>query len=306
VTLRRAFTANLPLKLTSLVLALLLWLFAASEEPASSLVQVDLAVQPPAGRTMIRPLEPIRALVVGPRRELLKLSTVPIRLSRVLPDTTEVDEVQLDLVPGEVELPRGVDARVQDLEPRRVTVELDSTMQRVVPVAPVVYLRADSGFVLAGISVVPGMVRLLGPRDRIRRVDSVRTVPLEVHPGDTTVERSMDLDTAGIGPVRIHPATVTARVEVEPVTERTMTGIPVRLPSSALTSLRPDPEVVVVHLRGREGRLKALTEETVVVVADWSGAVRPARVPLRVLVPAGLTAQAVPDSVDLKARGRDG
>jgi len=306
VTLRRAFTANLPLKLTSLVLALLLWLFAASEEPASSLVPVDLAVQPPAGRTLIRPLEPIRALVVGPRRELLKLSTVPIRLSRVLPDTTEVDEVQLDLAPGEVELPRGVDARVQDLEPRRVTVELDSTVQRVVPVAPVVYLRADSGFVLAGISVVPGMVRLLGPRDRIRRVDSVRTVPLEVHPGDTAVERRLDLDTTGIGPVRIHPATVTARVEVEPVTERTMSGIPVRLPSSALTGLRPDPEVVAVHVRGREGRLKALTEETVVVVADWSGAVRPARVPLRVLVPAGLTAQAVPDSVDLKARGRDG
>ncbi len=35
MSLRSALTANLPLKLTSLVLALLLWLLAASEEPDS-------------------------------------------------------------------------------------------------------------------------------------------------------------------------------------------------------------------------------------------------------------------------------
>jgi hypothetical protein len=199
-----------------------------------------------------------------------------------------------------------VAVRVQDLQPRVVVVELDSTVQRVVPVAPVVYLRADSGFVLAGVSVAPGMVRLLGPRDRVRRVDSIRTEPLEVVGGGGPVERLIGLDTAGLGPVRIHPASVTARVDVEAITERIFSGVPVRLASAAAQSLSPSPDVVAVRVRGREARLNALTEESIVVVADWTGPAKPARVPLRVLAPPGLTAEAEPDSVSLEPRRRDG
>jgi hypothetical protein len=306
VSLRSALTANLPLKLTSLILALLLWLLASSEEVASSLLQVDVAVRPPAGRTMIRPLAPVHALVVGPRRELLKLSTAPVRLVHVLPDTLEADEVELPLTAGEVEIPRGVAVRVQDVQPRVLQVALDSTVQRMVPVAPVVHLRGDSGFVLADVSVVPGMVRLLGPRDRVRRVDSVRTEPLELIGSEAPMERFVPLDTAGMGPIRFHPVRVSARVEVEAITERTLSGIPVRLTSAAGAALRPSPDTVSVRVRGREARLGALTEESIVVVADWSGPARPARVALRVLAPAGITAQAEPDSVSLQLRDRDG
>jgi YbbR domain-containing protein len=306
VSLRAALTADLPLKLTSLVLALLLWLLAAGEEPASSLLQVQVAIRPPAGRVMIRPVDPVQALVVGPRRELLKLSASPVRLSRVLPDTLEADEVRLELAPGEVELPRGVAVRVQDLQPRVLTVELDSTVQRTVPVSPVVHLRADSGYVLSEVSVVPGMVRLLGPRDRVRRVDSVRTLPLELFGDELRAERVLELDTAELGPVRVHPARVTARVELEAITERTLTGVPVRLASETGATLRASPETVTVRLRGREARLGAILPASIVVVADWSGSATPARVELRVLAPAGITARAEPDSVSLEPRGTDG
>lgn len=306
MSLRAALTADLPLKLTSLVLALLLWLLAAGEEPASSLLQVQVAIRPPAGRVMIRPVDPVQALVVGPRRELLKLSASPVRLSRVLPDTLEADEVRLELAPGEVELPRGVAVRVQDLQPRVLTVELDSTVQRTVPVSPVVHLRADSGYVLSEVSVVPGMVRLLGPRDRVRRVDSVRTLPLELFGDELRAERVLELDTAELGPVRVLPARVTARVELEAITERTLTGVPVRLASEAGATLRASPETVTVRLRGREARLGAIAPASIVVVADWSGSATPARVELRVLAPAGITARAEPDSVSLEPRGTDG
>jgi len=134
VSLRRALTADLPLKLTSLVLSVFLWFLAAGEEPASALVPVDVTVRPPAGRTVLREAGPVLAIVTGPRRELLKLSTAPMRLTRVLPDTTAGDEVQLEVGPGDLELPRGVDIHVQDVRPRVMAVELDSTFQRVVPV----------------------------------------------------------------------------------------------------------------------------------------------------------------------------
>ena len=50
MNLRRALTADLPLKLTSLGLSVFLWFLAAGEEPASTLVPVDMSVQAPAGR----------------------------------------------------------------------------------------------------------------------------------------------------------------------------------------------------------------------------------------------------------------
>ncbi|HUR94668.1 MAG TPA: hypothetical protein VMY76_08795 [Gemmatimonadales bacterium] len=172
--LRSAFTANLPLKVTSLALSVFLWFLAAGEEPASALLPVELSVRAPPGRTVVHTGGPVRALVSGPRRELLKLSASPMRLIRVVPDTTATDQVDLDLGPGDLELPRGVDVHVQDVQPRRVGVNLDSTFQRVVPVRAVVQLQPGTGQAMSAIEVVPGTVRLLGRRDEIRRIATVQ------------------------------------------------------------------------------------------------------------------------------------
>jgi len=305
VSLRRALTADLPLKLTSLGLSVFLWFLAAGEEPASTLVPVDMTVQAPAGRTVLRTEGPVRALVTGPRRELLKLSAAPMHITRVIADTTIADEVRVDLGPGDLELPRGVDVHVQDVQPRSVAVQLDSTFQRVVPVRAVVRLPPETGHVLSAIDVVPGTVRLLGPREELTHIDSARTVPLEVAQADGPVEETLALDTSGFGRVRAVPAEVTVRVDVEREGERTLRDIPVRLSSELAATARPEQPTVDVLVRGAASRLGRLARDSVPVVVDWAGT-PPARVPLRVLAPTGITAIAVPDSVTLIRRSRDG
>jgi YbbR domain-containing protein len=305
VTLRRALTADLPLKATSLGLSLFLWLLAAGEEPASTLVPVDVTVQPPAGRSVLHTEGPIHALVSGPRRELLKLSASPMHVTRVLSDTTVADEVRVDVGPGDLELPRGADLHVQDVEPRSVAVQLDSTFQRVVPVRAVVRLPRETGHVLSAIAVVPGTVRLLGPRDAVSNIDSALTVPLEMARADGPVEETLALDTSGFGRVRAVPSEVTIRVDVAAVGERTLRDVPVRLSSELAAVARPERSSVDVRVRGAVSRLSGLARDSVPVVVDWNG-VPPARVPLRVLAPAGLEAVAVPDSLTLVRRSGDG
>jgi YbbR-like protein len=306
VTFRGALTADLPLKFTSLGLSVFLWFIAAGEEPASTLVPVDLSVQPPAGRTVVRTQGPVRALVTGSRRELLRLSTTPMRLTRILPDTTAADVVQVELTPGELEIPRGVDVHVQDVQPRAVAVELDSTFQRVVPVQAVVRLPPETGQVLSAIAVVPGTVRLLGPRDAIEGIDSVRTQPLEVARADGPVEESLALDTSGLGRVRVLPAQVTVRVSIEAMGERTLTRVPVRLPSDLAAVVRPERATVEVRVRGPAIRLGSLSRDSVPVVVDWTGPPGEGRAALRVLAPPGLDARALPDSLSLVRRSGDG
>jgi YbbR-like protein len=307
VSLRTALTADLPLKLTSLALSLFLWLLAAGEEPVSALMTVDLTVRAPVGRSLVHPPGAVRALVVGPRRELLKLSASPVRISRVLPDSIEGDEVRVELSPGEIELPRGITARVQDVQPRAVTVALDPTEQRVVPVHPVVRVTGVAGFTAGRVTVVPGTVRLQGPTDRIDGIDSLLTQPLEVAGADGPVEQTVALDTAGLGPaVRLQPAKATVRVEVEPVHERTFDAVPVRLPSRAAALWAPVLDSVMVRVRGRAARLASLQPDSVVVLAEWLGPTPPGRVVLRVVTPAGVSGRAEPDSVDIVARRASG
>lgn len=301
-----ALTANLPLKLTSVGLAVFLWFLAAGEEPASTLVPVELMVRPPAGRAVVRTVGPLRALVTGPRRELLKLSTSPMRVTRALPDSTAADEVRVEVSPGDLELPRGVDVHVQDVQPRVIAVELDSTFQRVVPVRAVVRVAPSAGDVTSAIAVVPGTVRLLGPRDAIQRLDSVQTLPLELDRADGPVEETLPLDTSGFGRVRALPAVVTVRVEVEAVGERTLTAIPVRLSSDLAAVARSERGTVEVHVRGAAARLGALDADSVPVVVDWTGPPGIGRARLRVLAPAGLQAVPAPDSVALVRRRADG
>ena len=304
--LRQALTANLPLKLTSLFLSVFLWFMAAGEEPASALLPVDLSVRPPPGRSVVQQPGALRALVVGPRRELLKLSAAPLRLTRILPDSTEGDDVRLDVGPGDIELPRGVQVHVQDVQPRGLEIGLDSTFQRLVPVEAVVRLQAEAGHALGTIAVLPGTVRLFGPRDLIERIDSVRTLPLEVSRADGPLEQTLPLDTTAFGRVRVTPATVMVRVEVEEVGERTLTDVPVRLPSELAATARPARASVEVQVRGAVSRLRALRRDSVTVLVDWSGGNVPGRVRLRVLPPVGLKAVAMPDSLDLVRRSTDG
>jgi hypothetical protein len=73
----------------------------------------------------------------------------------------------------------------------------------------------------------------------------------------------------------------------------------VQLPSALAGSLKPDRDTVTVRVRGLRSRLAALTPDSVAVTVE--PAVRagapPPRARLRVLLPAGLTGKATPDSV---------
>ncbi|HEX5385559.1 MAG TPA: hypothetical protein VFW66_02545 [Gemmatimonadales bacterium] len=304
MSLRSALLADWPLKLTSLVLSVMLWLAASGEEPASGLLSVEVRVHPPPGRTIVHPPDPLRATVVGPRRDLLKLSGGPLLLTRILPDTLTADSVQLEFAPLDLILPHGVSARVQDIEPHRETVELDPVAQRMVTVHPVVRLAADSGYELeGGVSVVPGEVRIAGSQDAVARIDSVVTLPLTPARAGGFTETRVAIDTGTLGGIRVFPSRVTVSLTVHATGTRALWPVPVQLASATADAWQLDRDLVVVRVHGPRGRLGALTPDSVVVTVEQpaTGLV-PGRAALRVVAPAGLTGTAAPESVTVAPR----
>jgi hypothetical protein len=120
--LQRAF-ANWPLKLTSVLLAILLWIVAALEEPISRRVRAHLELEAPAGHVLLGAPAAATVQLTGPAREFLKLGSRPVEVLKTVVDSAEGDRV-VDLEPADVILPRGVSARALDVLPARITVRL--------------------------------------------------------------------------------------------------------------------------------------------------------------------------------------
>ena len=301
MTLRDSLTRNWTLKLTSLLLAVILWLMATAEEPATTTVPVRIAVQAPPGRTLLHPPEDVTAIVTAPRGDLLRLAPDGLVIIRTLPDSA-MRRVELEIGPNDVDIPNGVDVRVHDVHPRRLTLELDAVESRSVPVRPLLRLPSDSSLALAaGISVEPDSVLLTGPREQILRLDTVYTLPLDLG-GSSPAAQRVRIDTVGFETVRVEPQVVVVSAEVGAVARRTIDDVPLHLPSDITDSLRADVTAVSVLVQGDPSRLSRITPDSVIVTtAGAAGA--SGRTALLVVAPVGLRTRAVPDSVRLVPRG---
>lgn len=115
----RRLVANWPLKLTSVLLAILLWVVASLEEPVSRRVRAHVELDPPADRVLMGVPTAATVQLVAPAREFLKLGARQVTLAKGVTDSAEGD-ASIAFTPADVVLPRGVSARVVDVEPEKV------------------------------------------------------------------------------------------------------------------------------------------------------------------------------------------
>lgn len=120
--LQRAF-ANWPLKLTSVLLAMLLWVVAALEEPINRRVRAHLELEAPAGRVIVGAPTTASVQLTAPAREFLKLGSRPVQVLKTVVDSAEGDRV-VALDPSDVILPRGISARALDVLPAQVVIRV--------------------------------------------------------------------------------------------------------------------------------------------------------------------------------------
>ena len=117
---RAAFSDRLALKVTAVALAVVLWFSVSVREPAEQIVTVRFLPSLESGLTLQHPPVPIRALVRGSGRDILKLYSTPPAI-RMSVGGDAGDSISLPIRPTDVEMPPGVVAQVRDVQPRRIT-----------------------------------------------------------------------------------------------------------------------------------------------------------------------------------------
>ncbi len=111
--------------IAALLLAVILWVIVSAEETAATWVPVRVMLTLDTTVALREPVPPVRAFVVGRRRDLIQLVQSPPVLQRAITND-DADSVRIELYERDLDLPTGSDARVRDVKPRMLTIRLKS------------------------------------------------------------------------------------------------------------------------------------------------------------------------------------
>jgi hypothetical protein len=305
----RTLTYQWRLKLTSLALAILLWVVVSAEQVTSQWIPVRVdAVVRDADYVLAGGAEPavVRVRFRGAGRELWELALERPTLVLAVRNVGNARTFALD--PGMVRFTeglRGVEAT--DVRPSVVRLDLQRVVTRRVPVHARIGARSAEHFVLEDTPrVTPATVELTGPEAALSQVEGVRTRAFEIVRDDSTFSQQVNLDTGALGGIRVSAQEVRVSGRVDRRVDRAFPVMPVAVPPGYV----PMPGQVEVHVSGAErtvGRLTPRDVRAVVRLDSIPRDVPPGGVAVPVTVvgaPPGSSARAVPNRVRI-ARAAD-
>ncbi len=190
----RRIVDNLPLKVLSGALAVVLWFVIAGEKSSEMGISVPLEL-----RNFPADLELTGDAV---DRVEVRLRASQSIIQRIAPGevsahvdlaTMRAGEHIVHLGDSTVRVPFGV--RVVKITPSVLTIGLEPTVRRRVPVRPRLLGEPAAGFTLGKVTSEPAEIYLKGPRSRVDALESVFTepVPMESARGTVTVDVNVGL-----------------------------------------------------------------------------------------------------------------
>jgi hypothetical protein len=250
---------NLSLKLLSLVLALALWFViagAATSEMGLS-VPVELRNVPRDLELTGEPVDRVEVRVRATPGVIQGLGPGDVAAQVDLAGAGEGERI-VHMGENAIRVPFGV--KVVKITPSILTLNLERTVAKSVPVRPRVTGRPATGYEIAEVAPQPEQVEIVGPRSRVREIESAFTEPVSVDGADATLTENVAL---GLEDplLRINGssrAKVTARIR--PVHERRVFEAPVAVRGGAASV---SPARVRVVLEGPAEVLKSVAEENV-------------------------------------------
>ncbi len=293
----------------SLFFALVMWGFVTLRFEYLETFSVPLVVQNIRPGFAIRSPVPQTILLrihgSGWRIAMMKIAKPPectIDLSSVNSEITVSIE---KILRKAIALPS--DIEVVDIFPESLTITLDATTQKKVPVQPLCHIQIREGYIQVGkIDVQPDSITISGARGVVDTIAEWTTKYITFSDLHTPVRQQVALvDTTEV-PLTLSQPAVMVSFDVQPFAEKTLSRIPIDIsavPFNRQVILFP-PSIDVV-VRGGISQLSTVQADEVTasihyssILLDTSGSVRP-----EVNIPKGLTLVTLkPDRVEYVIR----
>ncbi|RMF80976.1 MAG: hypothetical protein D6739_09705, partial [Nitrospirae bacterium] len=184
---------NLPLKLLSLLLASLVWLFVMGEEHSERSYSVPVQItRLPEGLVLLNEEEPVvEVRVSGPRGILNNLSDDDFTATLDLAPYGK-GEVEVPIPKEAIHAPQGV--TVSRIRPAAIRVHLDAVVEKEIPLKALVEGVPAPGYEVKSVRLVPPTLPVTGPESLLAQITEIPTTPVKVDglTGDATVAVQVD------------------------------------------------------------------------------------------------------------------
>jgi hypothetical protein len=240
----KRWSRNLGTKLLSFLVAVGLWLSVTNQiEFENELVFPIEYTNWPAGLTAVQPLpDEVRARVRG-KGKFMRY-TLRDGVCRIDMSGNQIGFNTIAVNGGDLVLPTEVEvARAEVLEPMRISVELDETVIRDVPIHPTVLGEPDSRHVQVGKTFVnPTVARVKGPRKLVDEITLLSTKDFDIGGSRSTMRKRVRLVAPEHETVEVTPSMVEIGITIEPLVTRRIENVTLSISESDsgyLATFRP-------------------------------------------------------------------
>lgn len=192
--LTRLVLDNAGLKLSSLILALLLWIALNGEPHSESEVSFEIHPQylmPPHLELVDNPTESVYVRLRSTSNLVNKLDPSNISVSINLA-SAEPGERVYSITPSDIARPPGV--RVTHITPSAVRLNLQPTMSKKVEIDPRIVGQVDDGYQLQSVTSRPDRAVVEGTKERVAAMTRVTTDSIDVTGRSTSFVARVYLD----------------------------------------------------------------------------------------------------------------
>jgi YbbR domain-containing protein len=263
---------QLGLKALALVLAAVLWFTVAGEHVVERSLRVPLEFRniPEAMEIVGNAPDSVDARIRGSSAVLSRIQ--PGEIMAVLDlSSARAGSRLFHIRADEVRAPFGVD--IAQVVPATLSLELEKSARRRVPVFPATEGDPAPGFVVGRITADPGSVEIVGPDSRVRQVAEATTEPIVVTGARALVRDSVTVGVADSSVRLAQPQSANVSVEIWPAPlERELSDVPVRYRNLG-AGLRANiaPQLAHVTIRGSKDNLEGLSGDAVQAFVDLAG-----------------------------------
>lgn len=175
---RKYILKNLPFKLVSLAIAVMLWWAVGRDQPIEIPMTVPLEFQHAPSNLEINSDYPFQALVTLRGSERLLQGLRPSEVHAILDlRGANPGERTFDLTVQDIHVPRNV--KVVQIVPSQFHISFDHSSTRSVEVQPRVIGTLLSGYGIREVTADPASITIVGPERRVQAIQTALTDPVD-------------------------------------------------------------------------------------------------------------------------------
>jgi len=267
----------------SFLIALIFWFFIKSEEIYFVDQKIPLVARDlPAKKTLKEEVpEHIIVKMRGSGRSLIWLSLFKNFYSdykAVLDLSSISNEYNFQLKkyykenPTKIVLPKSLDLEFIDIvSPADLIISLDNELAKKVPIKSQIFISTEAGYVQVGYPVFsPDSIDIKGPQEIVNNISFVKTGKDTLLGLNVSTERELSITNPN-KLVYFDPKKVQGYIDIQPITEENVTGIPVQLlnkPDNIEVFVKPNQ--VSLTVVGGLNAVANITPEDILVTIDFN------------------------------------